>query len=378
MRILHVSDLHLQHEWFGWVAQECSKFDLVVFAGDLLQAFSNHGLHAQAKATAKFLTSLKTPCAAVTGNHCMWTARGSTDVYAEGGWLRIHRGKGNLIGVDGDIVEYRGLRICCNGWLRVPKLDAPIDLLVTHGPPAGSASASGSEGIDVGDPDLWPAVQHFPPPLVLCGHVHETRRLACTWPAVDPTSLILVPGCDEQSDIPSHWVIDTEARSATHSKGGTVSWDFRPEYRDFTILKAASFRVEEESLDEEGGCADDAEFAATLSCSVGDLLVREKAGELFYILHRNERHWPRWQLINGRPIAGLREVLKTLRSRHTSDSSIADFFLTPTDSLFYSCDEPDSDDVRMNDSPLTLLRRRGSTAVPRVLQHALRFGDIGA
>ncbi|HVT30276.1 MAG TPA: metallophosphoesterase [Lacipirellulaceae bacterium] len=378
MRVLHVADLHLQHDWFDWVAKECANYDLVVIAGDLANAFSNVGLHQQTKAIARFITALSTPCAAVTGNHDFWTARGSIDTYAEGGWLRMLRGKGNVMGVDGDTLEFQGLRFCCNGWLQVPSPNDRIDFLVTHAPPAGCQCAGAVESVDVGDPQLWPAVQDFPPSLVLSGHVHQPRRFACTWPPADPTSLILVPGCDEQSDIPSYWVIDTETRRATHSDGGTVSWDFRPESRDFTILKAASFGVEEESLAEEGGCATDNEFAATLRCSVGDLLVREKAGELFYILHRNERHWPRWQLINGQPIAGLREILKTLRSRHTSDSSIADFFLTPTESLFYSSDEPDADGVRMNDSPLALLRRRGSTAVPRVLQHALRFGDIGA
>jgi hypothetical protein len=30
---------------------------------------------------------------------------------------------------------------------------------------------------------------------------------------------VLVPGVDEQSPVPAHWIIDTESRMATHSSG---------------------------------------------------------------------------------------------------------------------------------------------------------------
>lgn len=382
-RILGLADLHLQHDWFDWVAKECANYDLAVIAGDLANAFSNVGMHQQAKAIARFIAALPTPCIAVTGNHDFWTAGGSIDTYAEGGWLRMLRGKGNVSGVDGDTIDFQGLRICCNGWLQVPELNGPVDILVTHAPPAGSPCAGSASGgavqsVDCGDPEIWAAVQEFPPSLVLSGHVHKPRRFACVWPPVDPTSLILVPGCNEESDIPSHWVIDTETRTAAHSDGGSVSWDFRPKQRDFTIVKAASFRVEEESLAEEGGCATDNEFAAMLACSVDGLLAMANAGDFFNVQHRNRRHWPRWQLIDGRPLAGLREVLLLLRARTTSDFAVMEFFLTPTDSLFFSSDDPDADGVKIDDSPLALLRRRGASAVPLVLQHALRFGDIGS
>jgi uncharacterized protein len=222
MKVLHLADLHFNERWFDWVARECVNYGLVVFAGDLQNGFANTGMHAQAKTIAEFLTSLPTACVAVTGNHDFWTARGSIDRYADGGWLRMLRGKGNLIGVDGDIVDYHGLRICCNGWLQVPDLGSPIDLLVTHAPPAGCQSASEAEGMDVGDPELWPAVQEFPPSIVLSGHVHHPRQLACTWPPIDPTSLILVAGCNEDAAVPNHWILDTDTGIAHHSGGESV------------------------------------------------------------------------------------------------------------------------------------------------------------
>jgi Icc-related predicted phosphoesterase len=224
MTILSLADLHRRLDWFAWVAQESVNHDLVVFSGDLQQAFSNVGMHAQAKTISEFLAALTVPCVAVTGNHDFWTARGSIDRYAEGGWLRMLRGKGHILGVDGDTIEFHGLRVCCNGWLQVPDLNGPIDVLVTHAPPSGCQCASGAEGIDVGDPDIWPAVQEFPPTLVLSGHIHQPRRLTCTWPPIDPTSLILVPGCNEDADVPCHWVIDTDAKIATHSDGEVVRY----------------------------------------------------------------------------------------------------------------------------------------------------------
>lgn len=141
------------------------NYGLIVCAGDLQNGFSKVGMHAQAKTVAGFLTSLSTVCIGVTDNHDFWTACGSTDRYADGGWLRILRGKGNFVGVDGDVVEYCGLRICCNGWLQI----------------------------------------------------------ACSWPPLDPTSFILVPGYTENAEIPCHWVIDTDTMIATHSSGERVT-----------------------------------------------------------------------------------------------------------------------------------------------------------
>ena len=224
MRLLHVADLHLNQRWFDWVTQQSSKYDAVIVAGDLQNAWVKEGMHAQAKTIAKFLTSLSAPCLAVTGNHDYWTARGSTDVYAEGGWLRILRGKGSVRAADGDVSDIAGLRVCCNGWLQVPDLFAQADIIVTHAPPTGSPCATGAEGMDAGDPEIWSAVSDCPPTLMLCGHVHQPRSFACHWPPVDPTTWILVSGYAEASPVPQHWVIDTDSKHAVHSSGIGIAW----------------------------------------------------------------------------------------------------------------------------------------------------------
>lgn len=224
MKILHVADLHLDHDWFDWVASHCVDYDLLVIAGDMQNAFSNSGMHDQARAVSRWLATLTTPTIVVSGNHDYWVRTPSfIDVYAEADWIKRLKGKGSIIGVDGDLIEFQGLRILANGWLHGPHDDCGhADIVVTHAPPAGCACAGDASGHDHGDPDLWSDLQDNAPALMLCGHIHHPARLWCHWPPYDPTTLVLVPGCDEQSEVPAHWIIDTIRKSATHSSGITA------------------------------------------------------------------------------------------------------------------------------------------------------------
>jgi len=60
--------------------------------------------------------------------------------------------------------------------------------------------------------------------LVLAGHIHLSPRRWARWSPLDGSTLVLVPGCDEQSDVPYHWGIDTQARLAVRSDGTRVQW----------------------------------------------------------------------------------------------------------------------------------------------------------
>lgn len=222
MRILHVADLHLQHAWFDWIASHCGEFDLLVIAGDLQDAFSHTPMHDQARTITTWLLLLAAPVVVCSGNHDHWIApRG--DPCGEGGWLRRLRRKGKVIGVDGATVCFQGLKIAVNGWLQKPHPRERIDVLVTHAPPAGCSCASGSERRDVGDPESGDATKLFPPRLLLAWHVHEPGRLWCRWPASTEGTLVLVPGCNEHTDIvPAHWIVDTDAQLAVHNSGQTA------------------------------------------------------------------------------------------------------------------------------------------------------------
>lgn len=222
MRILHVADLHLDHDWFGWVAEQSSAYDLVVIAGDLQNAFSSSGMHDQARAITRWLLGLSSPTIVCTGNHDYWTKDPRfVDDFAEGAWLRQLRGKVPIVGVDGDVVKIGAVRIAIKGWLQsLPPSNGKIDIVIAHAPPAGTPCACDDGGRDNGDPSLWESIE-YPPRLMLCGHIHSPRSQHALWPPGEPSTLVLVPGCNEQSEIPAHWSIDLASEVAIHS-GGTV------------------------------------------------------------------------------------------------------------------------------------------------------------
>jgi hypothetical protein len=132
--------------------------------------------------------------------------------------------------------------------------------------------------------------------------------------------------------------------------------------------------MEYEILEQEGGSADDAEFAALIGCTVPELLARSQRCKFFSVMFRGHRYWPRWQL----GLAGLVDVLPVLAEKGASGFSIVLFFTTPTDVPSLDDTEDELPDVREDDSPLSLLRRCGAAAVQRVVRHARRFGEQGA
>jgi len=218
VKILHLADLH--RRWFDWVSEQAPRFDLLVIAGDLLDGFSDLPMHTQAGQCSAWLHSLRTPIAVCSGNHDFWpkSRTGLVDPDAEGGWLRRLRGKGKIVAVDGDVVDFCGLRIAVNGWLQVPDLfSGHLDIVVSHAPPKGCAYACGNDGCDNGDPQLWDVLRWDPPSLLLAGHIHEPRKHWCRWPPTNRKTLVLVPGYEAGKIEPAHWVIDTAARTAKHS-----------------------------------------------------------------------------------------------------------------------------------------------------------------
>ncbi len=132
--------------------------------------------------------------------------------------------------------------------------------------------------------------------------------------------------------------------------------------------------LEEDILAQEGGCADDAEFAARVGCTVPELLSRSQRHEFLSVEYGGRHYWPLWQL--GLP--GLAEVLPVLAEKGASGFSVVLFFATPTDTLWLDDSTDELPDARDDDSPLSLLRRCGTAAVPRVVRHAQRFGEQGA
>lgn len=222
MKILHAADIHLDHDWFDWIAGICADFDLLVIAGDLQNGFSKVPQHDQAKAIRTWLSMLGTQTIVCSGNHDYWVApRGIIDAAAEGRWLSSLSGHGNVVATDGDRIRLQEIEFVVNGWGQRPA--DGNDILVTHVPPSECPCAI-SGGTDFGDPTLLGATA-LTPKLILAGHIHSpaafSSRLKCG-------SVVLVPGQNDQSSVPSHWIIDTKQGLASHSSGALARFSPMP------------------------------------------------------------------------------------------------------------------------------------------------------
>jgi Icc-related predicted phosphoesterase len=196
MRILHVSDLHSDSLWYDWVSITCGKFDLLVVSGDFIEMFSKVPLPDQVRAVSDWIMNLGTPMVVCSGNHDYQ--------FSKAGWISDL--KGRILGIDGDAIEFGGLRIGVKGWWGANP-EVPLDILVAHAPPSGTPCAASPTGRDNGDQDLWEL--EFKPRWILCGHVHDAVRNECVWPPIDATTLVLNPGFDGHAEIPNHWILDT-------------------------------------------------------------------------------------------------------------------------------------------------------------------------
>jgi len=211
MRILHVADLHLDR--FEWVKEHARGYDLLVIAGDILDAFSHIPLLAQIPYCAEWLADLPVPTVVVSGNHDYFHECFLSQVlnpYAEARWITRLRGRSNVICSDGDCISFGGLRILGHGWGRGQVDTAGADIVVSHAPPQGCLCALGPSGEDFGEDFVIPPKDDDPPKLILCGHIHQPKRTWCRWPSAGRQSLVLVPGVKQRAATPSHWIIDTD------------------------------------------------------------------------------------------------------------------------------------------------------------------------
>lgn len=224
MKILHVADLHLDHEWLDWVANQLP--DLLIIAGDIQNAFSSISMWEQAKALTRWLEALEVPTVVCSGNHDYWgkSPNVSVDTGAAGGWIRQLAGRGKVLAVDGQRVDFSNISIYVNGWNDVPALKAHTDIVVSHAPPSGCLCATGTFTEDCGDPFLWNAVERHNPRLILGGHAHSPKDYWCKLRHDGGTALVLVPGFGSDADTPNHWWIHWGEQRAVHSLGDVVDF----------------------------------------------------------------------------------------------------------------------------------------------------------
>jgi Icc-related predicted phosphoesterase len=184
MRVLAVSELHYALRQFDWLVSAAHEFDLVVLAGDQLDATSGVECDAQIVVVLKYLELLAAGCRVVvaSGNHDLTGADANGERAAL--WLDDARPFG--VRTDGDsLVVDDTLITVCPWWDGPAGRDALMTQLaadagrrparwvwVYHWPPVDSPTSWTGNSF-YGDADLARWIDEHQPDVVLTGHVHE-------------------------------------------------------------------------------------------------------------------------------------------------------------------------------------------------------------
>lgn len=225
--LLVVSDLHLRPELLDWVADRARAVDVVVIAGDLLEAAGGPSADAQAAIARSFVASLGEHATVVvaSGNHDL------DGVDADG--ERCSRWNGELAGlahVDGEFLELGDTVISVCPWWDGPigagALRRQLELhaervagrrwvWVHHAPAAGSPTAWDGRR-DCGDAVLSELIAQHRPALVLSGHVHQAPFIEGGHWFDDRDGTVLCNAGQQRGSVPTHLLIELDE--------GVVTW----------------------------------------------------------------------------------------------------------------------------------------------------------
>lgn len=184
-RILAVSDLHANWEWFAWVIRHAHRFDLLCLGGDLCEIFTERAsLKEQHQSILNRLSRLAAtglPLAVAEGNHdaarpgwlgpgpglerVMWP--GFSDEVRIGGHRLVLSVCHDTV-VDGINAPGRIAAALEAGAVARDRTRSPW-LVLHHEPPGGSPICSGADGNRL----LSGLVLRHQPDLVICAHIHE-------------------------------------------------------------------------------------------------------------------------------------------------------------------------------------------------------------
>lgn len=206
MKILHVTDLHLNPRWFAWLAESAPLSDLVCISGDLLDRDNALPHAAQVEMVSGWLRQFDRPLCVCSGDHDLeWDAR--HECWRRASWLA-----GSLaahVHGDGAVVDLHGVRVHSISLTTYPK-GVPADVWVVHAPPEGVAVGREYAGPDFGEPSMIRTIERLKPRIVLCGRVHEPA----SWFEQRDGVMYLNPGCLRAARFPSHILLDTESLEA--------------------------------------------------------------------------------------------------------------------------------------------------------------------
>jgi hypothetical protein len=224
MRVLLTSDLHYKLRQYDWLIGAAARFDVIVVAGDHLDAFGGVPGEVQIAALSASLAAVasRTRLMICSGNHDLNARNPDGEKAAD--WLAPLRGA--ALAVDGDSILVGDVLFTMCPWWDGPNAKAALERLleeaatrrvdrwvwVYHAPPEGVLSWNGKRHF--GDALLAELVARHTPTAVLCGHIHEAPfktggswvdRIGDTW---------LFNAGRQIGDVPARVEIDLAARGA--------------------------------------------------------------------------------------------------------------------------------------------------------------------
>lgn len=183
MRLLLTSDLHYKLRQYDWLIGSAARFDVVVVAGDHIDAFLPVPSEVQIAALSATLTAVarQSRLLVCSGNHDLNARNGEGEKTAD--WLDAVRSA--ALAVDGDSVMVDDVLFTLCPWWDGPharaRLERELDersrqrsgrwIWVYHAPPEGALSWTGKRHF--GDALLAELIRRHSPTAVLCGHIHE-------------------------------------------------------------------------------------------------------------------------------------------------------------------------------------------------------------
>ncbi|MEI9900271.1 MAG: metallophosphoesterase [Hyphomicrobium sp.] len=224
MKVLVTADLHYTLKQYDWLVAVAADFDLVIIAGDLLDAFSTVDGRVQIAVVEKYVARLaaQTRLIVSSGNHDLDSRDADGERIAK--WMAKAR-RGGIPG-DGDALLIDGtLFSICPWWdgplarqrigeqlARDAKAEKKRWIWVYHAPPVGSRISH--EMREFGEPELAQWIDQYQPALVFCGHVHNAPfRPDGSW--IDRRGATFVFNAGRQiGDIPTHIVLNIEEGAA--------------------------------------------------------------------------------------------------------------------------------------------------------------------
>jgi Icc-related predicted phosphoesterase len=226
--VLVASDLHYTLRQFDWLVGAAPEFDLVVLAGDQLDATSNVACDAQIAVVLEYLALIAARSRVIvsSGNHDLT----GPDANGERAALWLAKARASGVYSDGDPLTVDDTLITtCPWWDGPVGRDSVAAQLATdarhrpacwvwvyHWPPIGSPT-SWTGRRHYGDPDLAGWIEEHQPDIVICGHVHDppfkpegawADRIGRTW--------IFNPG-RQIGPTPTYIELDLSARRARWS-----------------------------------------------------------------------------------------------------------------------------------------------------------------